>query len=112
MKRIYAPYDEQDGQRILVDRLWPRGLKKEDAHIDLWPKVLTPSNELRKWYSHEAQDWDEFQQRYRGEIQQYDAELQHLRHLAQSGKVTLLTASKYEQYNHVIALKAILEESE
>ena len=110
MKRIYSPYDEQDGIRILVDRLWPRGIKKEDAKIDLWPKAITPSNELRKWYSHDEKDWPEFERRYQAEIRLQPEVLDELKQLAKQEKITLLTESKYEQYNHVIVLKALLEE--
>ena len=110
MKRIYSPYDEQDGIRILVDRLWPRGIKKEDAKIDLWPKAITPSNELRKWYCHDEKNWPKFERRYQAEIRLQPEILDELKQLAKQEKITLLTASKHEQYNHVIVLKALLEE--
>ena len=110
-KRIYDAISDDDGKRILFDRLWPRGIKKEDAKIDMWPKVLTPSNELRKWY-HESpeQRWDEFQQRYRIELEEQAFALQELReYIANEESVTLLTASKNEEYNHLTVLKKILE---
>jgi uncharacterized protein YeaO (DUF488 family) len=76
IKRAYAEVSPSDGKRILVDRLWPRGIKKEDAKIDLWAKEITPSTELRKWYAHDPKHWDEFQQRYRAELQQQATLLQ------------------------------------
>lgn len=109
MKRIYEPYAEDDGYRVLVDRLWPRGMKKQDAHIDLWPKALTPSHELRKWYSHDEQDWEEFQGRYQAEIADQAELILELHSIALKQTLTLLTASKQMQYNHVEVLKKCIE---
>ena len=111
MKRIYTAAAETDGKRILVDRLWPRGIKKEVAKIDLWAKEITPSTELRKWYHQDIEHhWDEFQQRYKAELLEQSKMLQHIREIAQQEKVTLITAAKNEQHNHVVVLKQILEQ--
>lgn len=110
MKRIYSEWQAEDGIRILVDRLWPRGIKKQDAKIEHWPKAITPSTELRKWYQHDAEHWPEFQQRYLQEINAQPELLSELRALAKADTVTLLTASKHEDYNHVVVLKALLEQ--
>lgn len=111
MKRVYAPIETDDGQRILVDRLWPRGLSKLKAQIDVWPKMLTPSNELRKWYHQDmVAHWDEFKVRYLKELEVHQAELDDLRRLAEQQQITLLTASKEEQHNHVVILKQCLEQ--
>ncbi|MFH7766674.1 DUF488 domain-containing protein [Acinetobacter sp. BSP-28] len=111
IKRAYAEVLASDGKRILVDRLWPRGLKKADAKIDLWPKEITPSTELRKWYAHDPEHWEEFQQCYRAELQSQTELLQQIRQLAEQEKISLITAAKSENYNHVIVLKQVLEES-
>ena len=111
IKRAYAEISPSDGKRILVDRLWPRGIKKEDAKIDLWAKEITPSTELRKWYHQDIEHrWDEFQQRYKAELLEQSEMLQHISKIAQHEKVTLMTAAKNEQYNHVVVLKQILEQ--
>lgn len=111
IKRIYEPADVSDGQRILVDRLWPRGMTKQDAQLDDWPKELTPSNELRKWYHADIeQRWDEFQHRYRDELAKQHEAVQAMKNRAQQGKITLLTASKQPK-SHADVLKSILEQS-
>ena len=111
LKRVYDPCSPEDGARILVDRLWPRGITKADAKIDWWPKEITPSTELRKWYAHDPEHWDEFQQRYRAELRLQTEVLQQIREMARQEKVSLITAAKSENYNHVIVLKQVLEES-
>mgnify|MGYP003525289735 CR=1 FL=1 len=101
MKRIYTAASDMDGKRILVDRLWPRGIKKEDAKIDLWAKEITPSTELRKWYHQDIEHrWDEFQQRYKAELMEQPEMLQYIRKVAQQEKVTLITSTKNEHDNH------------
>ena len=111
MKRIYTAASEMDGKRILVDRLWPRGIKKEDAKIDLWAKEITPSTELRKWYHPDIEHrWEAFQQRYKAELLAQSEMLQHISKIAQHEKVTLMTAAKNELHNHVVVLKQILEQ--
>lgn len=111
MKRVYEPIEAEDGQRVLVDRLWPRGVSKLTAQIDLWPKALTPSNELRKWYHQDmAAHWDEFKVRYGQELELQMTELDDLRKLAAQEQVTLLTAAKETEHNHVVILKEYLEQ--
>lgn len=112
-KRIYETPAETDGFRILVDRLWPRGIKKEKAHIDLWAKEIAPSNELRKWFSHDPEKYSEFKELYKKELnsnpqsQQFkDLCLQKIKEL----NVTLLYAAKDEKYNNAIVLKDWLNE--
>lgn len=110
IKRIYDPVAPSDGKRILVDRLWPRGIKKEDAQLDLWAKEITPSNALRKWYHEDMTErWDEFQQRYLLELAEFQPQLEECRQLAQQGTMTLLTAAKNQTHNHVIVLQDILQ---
>jgi uncharacterized protein YeaO (DUF488 family) len=109
VKRAYEAPSPEDGVRILVDRLWPRGLSKEKAHVDLWMKELAPSTELRKWFNHEAGKWDEFRQRYGQELRQQAAALDHLAELTGAGRVTLLFGSKEERFNDAVALKAFMQ---
>lgn len=110
IKRIYEAVSPADGKRILVDRLWPRGVSKAQAQLDLWPKELTPSDALRQWYHEDIeQRWDEFQQRYQAELAGQQEALQQLRDLARQEKVTLLTAAKNAGKNHAEVLKRILQ---
>ena len=112
-KRIYETPAETDGFRILVDKLWPRGMRKENAEIDLWAKEITPSNELRKWFSHIPEKYDEFKKRYRQELSENSAS-RKFKDLCieklQDCNVTLLYAAKSEKYNHAVVLKEWLEE--
>lgn len=107
IKRIYEPVDKTDGYRILVDRLWPRGVSKEEAHIDLWLKEIAPSDELREWFGHEVQKWEEFQKKYKAELKSNPA-LEQLQHLKEKN-VTLLYAAKDEEHNNAVVLQAVLE---
>ena len=110
IKRIYEAVSPADGKRILVDRLWPRGVSKVQAQLDLWPKELTPSDALRQWYHEDIeQRWDEFQQRYQAELAGQQEALQQLRDLARQEKITLLTAAKNAGKNHAEVLKRILQ---
>ena len=112
-KRAYEPPEPEDGTRILVDRLWPRGIKKEDARIDYWPKDLAPSNELRKWYQHDHEKWETFRERYWKELGAQPSELMtELKDYVKSGKVTFVFGSKEENLNNARALKEYLEASE
>ena len=88
IKRAYAPLSPEDGVRVLVDRLWPRGLPKSDAAIDRWMKDLAPSTELRRWFGHDPSRWDEFRRRYRAELAQRPDLLDELRALAQRSRLT------------------------
>ncbi len=108
VKRVYASPSPEDGARILVDRLWPRGLSREKARVDLWLKELAPSTELRKWFNHDPAKWDEFRQRYRQELRQQPAALAQLVELAGTRPVTLLFGAKEERFNDAVALKAFI----
>jgi uncharacterized protein YeaO (DUF488 family) len=109
IKRVYAKPARQDGVRILVDRLWPRGLTKEKARIDFWPKELAPSTELRLWYGHDPAKWEEFKSRYSRELQANPGSLKELRERVRRGPVTFLYSSKEERLNNAAALKEYLE---
>ncbi len=109
IRRIYEPRSEQDGKRILVDRLWPRGLTKERAAVDLWLKELAPTTELRKWFGHDPARWSEFQKRYRDELKKNAASFSDLKREAESGPITLLFAAKDEERNEAVVLRSVLE---
>jgi uncharacterized protein YeaO (DUF488 family) len=109
LKRAYDPPSKSDGARILVDRLWPRGLTKSKAQIDLWLKEIAPSTELRKWFHHEAANWKEFQRRYRAELKNHGDKLQLLRSKAGQGPVTLVFSARDREQNQAMILKEILE---
>ncbi|HNO66607.1 MAG TPA: DUF488 domain-containing protein [Tepidiformaceae bacterium] len=108
LKRAYEPASPADGKRVLIDRLWPRGVSKEHAHVELWLKEVAPSTELRKWFGHDPEKWAEFQQRYRAELACNPA-LAELRGLAQAGDLTLVYSAKDEQHNDAVVLKQILD---
>jgi uncharacterized protein YeaO (DUF488 family) len=107
-KRIYEPAAADDGFRVLIDRLWPRGLSKEKAKVDLWLKELSPSHELRRWYGHRAELWPEFRKRYAAELKDQSAALAMLRREARKRTVTLLFASREKELNNATALKRML----
>ena len=109
LKRAYEPTSPSDGARILVERLWPRGVSKERAAIDLWLKDLGPSTELRKWYGHDPAKWPEFRERYWRELGHKTDLLDELRSKIKSGKVTFIYAAKDEEHNSALALKEYLE---
>ena len=108
LKRVYEPAMPDDGTRILVDRLWPRGLSKADAAIDLWLKDIAPSTELRRWFGHDPNRWPDFRQRYQRELAEHTAELDQLRALAEQGIVTLLFGARDEQHNDAVVLRDTL----
>jgi uncharacterized protein YeaO (DUF488 family) len=110
IKRVYDPVSADDGKRILVDRLWPRGIKKEKAHIDEWLKEISPSNELRKWYSHDPAKWAEFKKRYKQEIAGKEGLLKKIKAEARKQTVTLLFSSKELERNNAVALKEMLDQ--
>lgn len=110
IKRVYDPPSRDDGARILAERLWPRGVKKESLHLDDWPKEIAPGTELRKWFQHDPAKWPEFQRRYRMELEGHPSVWQPILELAKKGKVTLLYSSHDAQHNNVVALKSFLEE--
>ncbi len=108
LKRAYAAAEPADGQRILIDRLWPRGLTKEKAAIDEWMKEIAPSTELRKWFGHDAQKWPEFQKRYHAELKGNPL-LAELKARLKAGPVTLVYSAKDEEHNDAIVLRQLLE---
>ncbi|HTG80791.1 MAG TPA: DUF488 domain-containing protein [Geobacteraceae bacterium] len=108
IKRIYEPPVPEDGKRILVDRLWPRGLSKDDARLDEWLKEVAPSDELRRWFGHDPAKWEEFRRRYRQELKTQGEILERLRNEARKGTVTLLFAAKDEERNNAVVLKEML----
>ncbi|HZW61091.1 MAG TPA: DUF488 family protein [Candidatus Babeliales bacterium] len=110
IKRVYEERARNDGFRILIDRLWPRGLSKAKAHVDLWLKDIAPTTLLRKWFGHDPKRWKEFQKRYRAELKQHQDAILLLKHLIKEKKqVTLLYGARDEQYNNAVALKKILK---
>jgi len=109
IKRVYDRPTADDGQRILVDRLWPRGLPKEKAHIDLWLKEIAPTSELRKWYGHDPLRWEEFRGRYRNELQSRSQCLAELGKRADSETITLLFAARNTEQNNAVVLKEVIE---
>ncbi|OUY05767.1 DUF488 domain-containing protein [Acinetobacter populi] len=110
LKRIYDAPAASDGLRILVDRLWPRGVKKADAKIDWWMKEVTPSTELRQWYGHDPDKWIEFQQKYRAELKG-NPKLKELHDLAKQQTISLIYAAKNTAITHAIVLKQMIEEA-
>jgi uncharacterized protein YeaO (DUF488 family) len=108
LKRAYDPPARTDGKRILIDRLWPRGVSKAKAGIDLWLRDVAPSTELRKWFGHDPEKWPEFRKRYRAELKDSPA-LAELKALARKGRITLVYAAKDELHNDAVVLKAILD---
>lgn len=109
LKRAYNEPSKQDGMRILVERLWPRGVSKEKAVVDLWLKDLAPSTELRKWYGHDPEKWDEFRKRYWSELGEKGDLLMLLKHRTTEGTVTFVFAASDEERNSAVALKEYLE---
>ena len=111
LKRVYEKPGSRDGARVLVDRLWPRGINKDKAGIDLWLKDLAPSHELRKWFGHDRKKWEGFKKRYYCELNTKRQEaVEKLEEIARSGRVTLVYASADERLNNAVALKEYLEE--
>lgn len=109
VKRIYEPPSNQDGLRILVDRLWPRGLKKETCKLDNWLKEVAPSDKLRRWFGHDPARWEEFQRRYFEELDERPDIRQAVKELAREKTVTLLYAAHDPQHNNAVALKNYLQ---
>jgi len=109
LKRAYEPPSKEDGERILVERLWPRGLTKEKAKIDLWMKDVSPSPELRKWFSHDPAKWEEFCRRYRSELDGHTDLIKELRAKGRKGTLTFVYAAKDEEHNSALLLKEAVE---
>ncbi len=108
IKRVYDPASPGDGKRILVDRLWPRGVKKEDASIGEWLKDIAPSPGLRKWFGHDPAKWHDFRNRYKGELKEKTGIVERLRQEAQTRTVTLLFAARDAEHNNAVVLKEII----
>ena len=112
LKRAYEEASEDDGLRVLVERLWPRGVTKEKAALDLWLKEVAPSPELRTWFGHDPAKWDEFRRRYWSELQANSEPVEVLRREADEGTVTFVYAAHDEEHNAAAALKAFIEGSD
>lgn len=110
LKRAYDEPSENDGYRVLVDRVWPRGVSKEDADLDEWMKDAAPSPDLRKWFGHDPEKWEEFKRRFFKELDKKPESLKPLVQRAKKGRITLVYGSKEERYNNAVALKEYLEE--
>lgn len=108
LKRVYEDPSKEDGTRILVDRLWPRGLTKEKARVDLWLKEVAPSNELRKWFAHDPAKWPEFKTRYKAELKHNSGQLALLKQAVARGPATLLYGAKDTEHNEAIVLQDLL----
>jgi uncharacterized protein YeaO (DUF488 family) len=109
VKRAYETAATSDGCRILVDRIWPRGITKDDLQVDAWLKDLAPSTGLRKWFGHDPKKWDEFRRRYAKELEQRSGALDELIARAKAGHVTLVFGAKDSEHNNAVALKQQLE---
>ncbi len=107
-KRVYDPVSPDDGRRILIDRLWPRGIRKEEAHIDEWLREIAPSTELRKWFSHDPAKWEEFKKRYKKELEGKEELVRALKAEARKGTITLLFAAKDTVHVNAEVLKEVL----
>ena len=108
IKRAYEPPTHDDGTRILIDRLWPRGVKKENLALDQWAKELSPSTELRQWFGHDPARWQEFRRRYATELRQRTNLLDPLRALARKGPITLVYSAHDEAHNNAVAMRQFL----
>lgn len=110
LKRVYLPAEDKDGFRVLVDRLWPRGVSKEKAKLDIWLKEIAPSSELRKWFAHDVDKWKGFQKKYKEELKGKSEQIKELKkHIKEEKKVTILFGAKDEEHNQAVVLKNFLE---
>lgn len=109
LKRVYEAPSKDDGLRVLVERLWPRGFTKERALVDLWLKDVAPSTELRKWFGHDPKKWDQFCKRYQAELKQKKDAVNLLKQKSKEGTITLVYAARDEEHNSAVVLKEILE---
>jgi uncharacterized protein YeaO (DUF488 family) len=114
LKRVYEEPEERDGRRVLVERLWPRGISRERARIDLWLKEVAPSDALRRWFAHDPERFAEFCRRYRDELERGSgaAALEELRALARQGPLTLIYSARDSEHNNAVVLRALLMESD
>jgi uncharacterized protein YeaO (DUF488 family) len=112
IKRVYDQASTEDGFRILVDRLWPRGMPKDKAKVDLWLREVAPSDDLRKWFSHDPQKWQEFKKRYQSELREKQELLRKIKRAErENGTVTILYSAKDEEHNQAVALAAFLQKA-
>lgn len=109
IKRVYEPVSPKDGYRILVDRLWPRGLSKDRAAVDLWLKDIAPSTELRRWFGHDPGKWSEFRRKYSAELATHAEDVAQIRKLAKRRRVTLVYGARDTEYNDAVVLLGYLE---
>jgi uncharacterized protein YeaO (DUF488 family) len=109
IKRVYEEPKKSDGKRILVDRLWPRGLRKAEVKVDLWLKEIAPSTALRKWFSHEPSKWEDFKKRYSVELEKNHEQISLLKREVSEGKVTLVYGAKDQDHNGAVVLRKFLE---
>jgi uncharacterized protein YeaO (DUF488 family) len=110
LKRAYDPAEPRDGYRVLVDRLWPRGVSKERARLDEWARELAPSAELRTWFGHDPERFAEFERRYRAELTAHEEKLDELRRRAREGTLTLVYGARDEEHNDAVVLAELLRE--
>jgi uncharacterized protein YeaO (DUF488 family) len=108
LKRVYEPSSPDDGIRVLVDRLWPRGISKAKAAVDIWLKEVAPSPELRRWFSHDSARWEEFRERYRKELEANTSNVQRLRDMSAQGKITLIFSTRDVERNSAAVLREYL----
>ena len=108
LKRAYEPVAATDGSRVLIDRIWPRGVSREEAHLDEWARELAPSGELRRWFSHDPDRFAEFRRRYRAELTAQEAKLRELRQRARQGTLTLVYAARDTEHNDAVVLAELL----
>jgi uncharacterized protein YeaO (DUF488 family) len=109
LKRVYEPASREDGQRFLVERLWPRGIKKPSLDLEAWLKDVAPSTQLRQWFSHDPKKWGEFQQRYKAELDRHPGTCDPILEVARGGTVTLVYSSHDSVHNNAVALRDYLE---
>ncbi len=109
LKRVYDPPAKEDGFRVLVDRVWPRGVKKGELALDLWSKEVAPSGQLRKWFGHDSAKWPEFCQRYETELKEKKEDMGFLKEKSDSGLLTLVFSARDTEHNNAVALKKYLE---
>ncbi|OLL30351.1 hypothetical protein BTH42_17270 [Burkholderia sp. SRS-W-2-2016] len=109
IKRIYEPASPQDGARVLVDRVWPRGIRKERAGLTLWLKEIAPSTKLRQWFNHDPERWEQFQREYRRELDANDEAVSRLRALCEEGPVTLVYGARDEEHNQAVVLQQYVQ---
>ncbi len=108
LKRVYDPVEDQDGSRILVDRVWPRGMRKADLRLDWWAREVAPSTQLRKWFGHDPERWAEFRRCYRDELAQVPETLSKLLDYCRQGPVTLVFTARDREHNQAVALREVL----